>query len=127
MHDIAFFVTIADRVRSAVRQIRFGRARHRVVPRHPLRWWFLRWTLAPLFHTVATRLAVRVDLAAHHALHPTHLVLVHADDGVGRVGLASRRRTVGLDLSTHLIGVFFKDGIHPCLFLDEWLTRSEER
>ena len=72
-------------------------------------------------------LALMQDLAAHHALHPTHLVLVHADDGVGRVGFASRRRTVGLDLSTHLIGVFFKDGIHPCLFLDEWLTNCNKK
>jgi hypothetical protein len=57
-----------------------------------------------------------VNLTADHALDAANLVLIHADDGVGRVGLAAGRRAIGLDFATHLIGVFFEDGIHPCLF-----------
>ena len=68
------------------------------------------------FGTITARLAVRVNLAAHHALHATNFVFVHADDGVGRVGLAPGRGAVRLDLATYFVGVFFKDGVHPCLF-----------
>jgi hypothetical protein len=57
-----------------------------------------------------------VNLAAHHALDAANLVLVHADNRVGRVRLAAWRRAIRLDFATHLISVFFEDGIHPYLF-----------
>src|SRR5436309_1821612 len=102
MHDIPFFVRVADRVRPTVSEVLIGSARHGVVPRQPLDRMrlSLAWALAvawavavaPILHQVAAWLAVRMDFAAHDALHAAHFVLVHADDGVRCVRLASRRR-----------------------------------
>ena len=58
--------------------------------------------------------------AYRDARHASHFLLVHADDGVGRVRFTPWRGAIGLDFATHLIGVFFKDGVHPCLFSDEY-------
>jgi hypothetical protein len=60
-----------------------------------------------------------VNLSAYDALNASYLVLIHADDGVGSIGFAARRRAVSLNLATHLIGVFFEDGVHLSLLSDE--------
>jgi len=120
MDDVAFLVGVADRVRSAVVEVGVGRTRHRVLPRHPPLRRLLGGAVGGFLDPITARLSVRVDLAAHHALHAADFVLVHTDDRVGRVRLAAGGRAVRLDLSAHFIGVFFEDGIHPMPLLDEW-------
>jgi hypothetical protein len=71
---------------------------------------------AAVVRAVTARFAVGVNLSANDALHAPDFVLVHADDGVGRIGLAAGRRAGRRELTTDLIGFFFEDGVHPRLF-----------
>jgi len=58
-----------------------------------------------------------VNLPAHHALDAANLVLVHADDRVGRVRFAAGRRAIGLDLAP--------DKLETLLSVDEDGLREE--
>src|SRR5262249_4807831 len=118
-YDVADLVGIANRVGPAVRELRFGGSRHGFFPGDARGCVSLGDSAgglgAAFLGSIATWLAIRMNLTADHALHATDLVFVHADDRVCCVGLAPWGRAVRLDLSADLVRFFVEDRVHPSL------------
>ena len=113
--DVPLVIVVADRVgpRPIVGLVRTDLV-DELLPRQLFRGGALARSgrLGRFLFYFATWLAVRVDVAAHRALHPPDLFLVLGDDRVRGVLLALW--AVGLDVGADLVDVVLENEVHTC-------------